>query len=1566
MGDDEGGDVSWDEVYAPCTLGRSKDGDPKIFFKKVKNSGSQDMCMMATLTRDSILDNLEERFRKELVYTWVGDICISVNPFKNVGCVGKTIRAKYKKLGGAASRQQLPPHCYTLVDATFSQMLTESKSQSILISGESGAGKTEAMKIALTYIAELSNKGGKGGGGDIPAKLMETNPIMEGIGNAKTVRNNNSSRFGKHFDLQFKEGGSILGAFTSTYLLEKPRIVEHLKGERNYHVFYMVCKGKDVIDESTKLAKWEDFKICKQDGTIAVVTSWDDNAEFKDMHKAYLMLGFTEILRTELYTMLAACLYIGNIEFGENDKSEASVKNLDVNEEASELIQVPPEALAKVLTSRTMGGGVIEFFLSPLDKRRAGFAKNSVVMHIYCLVFDWCVDIVNDFIAVKECDYAIGVLDIFGFENFDTCNSFPQLCINFTNESLHNLFIEHVFKLEQETYIREEVQWNFIEYEDNQPTIDLISKRPVCILGLLDEGCATGSATDATVILNFHGAFKDPKKHKAYKTPKKSPDKCFVVSHYAGEVVYTIDGFVEKNKDELSPDILELLNSVTTLESLKNLAVRDEDKKRDADAEAAAAKKKGGGGKKKKTVGRTFGDSLKALMDKLGKTQHHYIRCLKPNQTLMAGDWITDFMFKQLAYSGTLEVTEIRKAGLNVRRPLQQFFRYYKLCADDQDGLRAGTVTKRTELLLTQCKLDPNKWRVGKTLVFLKEYEMLDELDKLREIKMVDWIILLQSYGRMCPPMQKFRYKRRQAMKLQRYFKTKEMSMAFQEIRETARILQRYGRGYAWRSLLKRTKAANENFDAIEQPNKMNILVKALDAIRPAGKLKDSKKGAIGGSRGGKGLGSVIRGRLNVMQDLSMEGLAHLRARHRGWLQVSLGDKKTQLLYAMMRNGVLTFYYDDTMNVVHDTFPLIDCKIENASASAITCVQPYPMQPSKEKGWRNGLDEDEEAEEEKKILKFKLKMAPDAAKASEAEKTQQQVMDEWKEKLELAITESLEMDEFLIDPEGSAEPVDKLMPMKEGYLQSRSVLHDILSGDDSSEAKVWKDLEWRKRYFVLYNNGRMHVYKNENKEEQVGILNLRVFALEELEEEFIDDEDEDEDEDDAAKKKKKHKEGEEMEVDDDFYMVVKGRQFELLSGKYIIRMGHANANLIEDWLDTLRNTATTMYQKSPIFNQIYLTVWCMNDPLPIQMQVEETAKIGIVIKRLAKELKIANEYQWALFETWADIDIPGTNGMRRRRATNRERVIDELLLSWEVATRKRYGFVAALSETAFKITLCKATSMCPNPRSKDEIGLEYAQAVADVTSGRFVPTSEQESFDMCALSWFKVLMEGEQEEGAPPLASTDVAMTAAVMQDKEMDYLPATWEPRLLAERDSWGQTVAESFKAILQDELEYTESMTKIRELIADARMIDDPTALGVAEIYIDRVRRSPKCFAESFAADLWSAEKIYGMVLLINYAGVSMFTQDKEPKFIGSFGYTDALISWLVTDDNMITCYVVHKASKKAAKLHFVTQEANEVNALLTAYSSEVLQEQKRLDKEAANRKRAADRLLENQLSA
>ena len=255
-------------------LARGKEGDPDEFFGKFKGFGYNDLCTLPRLSKEAILSNLKKRFVGEVVYTYVGNIVISVNPFCNTGCVGRGIRKRYK---GCKSPQNLPPHIYALVDGTYASLLESWSSQSILISGESGAGKTEAMKICLTYLGELSAGAGKGGGGgssegdDVARKLMLTNPVMEALGNAKTVRNNNSSRFGKHFDVQFDEHGAILGAFTSVYLLEKPRIAQHMAGERNYHVFYMLCKAPAEVRDPIGIVRWQDYSVLNMQGTGTLI-----------------------------------------------------------------------------------------------------------------------------------------------------------------------------------------------------------------------------------------------------------------------------------------------------------------------------------------------------------------------------------------------------------------------------------------------------------------------------------------------------------------------------------------------------------------------------------------------------------------------------------------------------------------------------------------------------------------------------------------------------------------------------------------------------------------------------------------------------------------------------------------------------------------------------------------------------------------------------------------------------------------------------------------------------------------------------------------------------------------------------------------------------------------------------------------------------------------------------------------------------------------------------------------------------------------------------------------------
>ena len=292
-----------------------------------------------------------------MVYTYVGDIVVSVNPFKNTGCVGKGIRSKYK----GASRRSLPPHIYALVDHAYNEMMRNNMSQSILISGESGAGKTEAMKICLTYIGEVSQTKGKRVSDEVAIRLMQTNPVMEALGNAKTIRNNNSSRFGKHFDVQFSANGVILGAFTSCYLLEKPRIVQHMTGERNYHVFYMLCKAPGPVKSVFNCTKWQDYKINNQKGTIETVETWNDNEEFEAMHEALLKLGFTEEQRDMVYTMFGICMHLGNIDF-KPGKEGSEITNPKVLETAAGMLKVDAKVLADAITFKTMGGGKLSTY----------------------------------------------------------------------------------------------------------------------------------------------------------------------------------------------------------------------------------------------------------------------------------------------------------------------------------------------------------------------------------------------------------------------------------------------------------------------------------------------------------------------------------------------------------------------------------------------------------------------------------------------------------------------------------------------------------------------------------------------------------------------------------------------------------------------------------------------------------------------------------------------------------------------------------------------------------------------------------------------------------------------------------------------------------------------------------------------------------------------------------------------------------------------------------------------------------------------------------------------------
>ena len=1475
---------------------------PREFFSTHVGFGYNDMITLPTLTKDSLLDNLRKRFSRQVVYTYVGDIVLSVNPFMDVKNVSKTIRARYNN----ASKSGLPPHIYALADHAYNEMLRTSTSQSVLISGESGAGKTEAMKIALTYIGEVSKSRSERVTDEVSSRLMQTNPVMEALGNAKTVRNNNSSRFGKHFDVQFSSNGIIIGAFTSIYLLEKPRITVHMEGERNYHVFYMLCKAPQQIRQPLQLTKWQDFKFCNQKGTVAEVRTWNDVEEFGQMHDALLKVGFTEDRRTELYTILASVLHLGNLEFVPCDSRDGSeIKNPAQLKLCAELLQVSPEQLLNAITYKSVGGGKMSIVQTPLNPRLATSMRNSLCAHLYCLVFDCVVSVINEYISTTNAAFSVGLLDIFGFENF-AVNSFPQLCINFTNESLQNLFIEHVFKLEQEVYVREEVSWNFVAYEDNQPIIDLIVKRPICILGLLDEGCQTGSGKDSAVLENLHATFAQPK-YKNYTKPKRSSDRTFVLSHYAGEVTYTVEGWIEKNKDELSADVTKLLEVDTEFQQLKELALLDTQKKMEA-AEATRSNRPGrrvGGGAKKKTVAKTFSESLAALMEKLRATEHHYIRCLKPNQSLKAGEWDNDFMFKQLSYSGTLEVCQIRKAGLNVRRPLKHFYQYYKICADDPSALRAGTVTKRTELLLEQLGVDPSKYRVGKTLLFLPDYDIIDALDEVRERRVLDYVIVLQSFMRMYQPMLKFRKFQKAIRRFQGYCKSWEIRRAYLEVRAAAKLIERWTRSYIAHGKFLEMKDSND--PDLTPEKKRETLLKIMYPAKH------------GRTRPGLRRRPARLQPKPLQSDQNDEGfeefdMPSFKVSHDGWLNVKVGTLTSfERRYVSLRQGTITLFVDHESLEIVLSYNLAACSVK-VSDGNILITRHEKLYNHKTRSARSML------------RKIKGTRWGSDCIVLQRDKGNLNVTDVWNESIVESIAEAKLVDSYKmqISVDGYDDaPINQARAqiIKEGYLRKKKPGNSKIQDMKRS---------WERRYFVLFNDGKLRYYDSRAKKEEKGSLDLRFFAISEIEEELEVDEEDDDNE----------KQG--LKVQGQFFKIMKGKQFSLQSGRHTLYMASPEKEVADEWIAALSTTLSVLYQKSPLFSQEVLRILFMDGTFTT-IPFDENTRARDVIRTICKKDMLNNESEWGLVERWDHPGIPGN--LTERKIPNDELLLDVTLMNWEQAARRRFGIVSVVPHSTFTLLMRKVSSLLPQVRSKKEQQLEFCQAMSDVKEGRFVTADQSEIFDLAALAVFKDLREGIKDADD----DLDIVLEEGQLTSELHHYLPeqmirAMERKSPLVGRmnlEEWDKKIVQSFDELVRAEIIETDHMSEIRRIVHSYRLETDLNAVAATRLFIERVRLSALCFSAQFVAEMWSVDKILKVLIVINAGGFHVYRIGPTPVLISSFNF-DTLVSWQSMNDMLIVNIIYATqwdTNKRREKLRFLTREAIHMRNLLSKYAEVVL---------------------------
>jgi myosin heavy subunit len=706
------------------------------------------MVHMDDVNEASILYNLKFRYKEDRFMTNVGNILVSLNPFKDLEYL-YTLDVVFQYHKWKLGDLELPPHVYQIADRAYKGLLSDRKPQAIIISGESGAGKTVATKKCLQYFAEVA-----GSGTGMAEKILAANPILEAFGNAKTVRNNNSSRFGKWIEIYFNElNFQISGAQITSYLLEKPRLVRQGNTERNYHIFYQLFTDSEWR-HSLKLGGVDDYHLLNQSGCLRV-PGINDAEEFEHVIYALDQCSFTKEEQNAMFEVVGAILHLGNIEF-ENDVGGTGFALVSGTDQsmvslirAANLLQVDEKALSKNLLVKELeirGDTTAK----ALDATAASALRDSLIKGLYGLMFSWLVDKIN--FSIKTADGAevisAGVLDIFGFEIFEF-NSFEQLCINFANEKLQQHFNRSTFKDEQQLYKDEGLDLPVIAFEDNQDLIETVEgrdkKQPGLLVMLDEELNLVGAGSDQNFLkktAKLHVA--NPRIRLKGRGRKDSglKDTEFFIKHYAGEVKYDVIGFLDKNKDELVSNLQKVMKTS------KSNFVRDVLFK--PSKEPASTGGRRSSKSKKISQGRQFRKQLNSLMSTLDCAAPHYIRCIKPNQTKRANTFEAITTLEQLRYSGLFEAVHIRKQGYPFRLPHPYFFQRYFFLLPRQQGIAQPTSKENCEHLiayLSEEYVSIEKCRIGKSMVFYRpEQHVLLEL--LREKFVEKARRVLQRCGR--------------------------------------------------------------------------------------------------------------------------------------------------------------------------------------------------------------------------------------------------------------------------------------------------------------------------------------------------------------------------------------------------------------------------------------------------------------------------------------------------------------------------------------------------------------------------------------------------------------------------------------------------------------------------------------------------------------------------------------------------------------------------------------------------------------------------------------------------